>query len=129
MKVRQIYETVLYATDLAQSAEFYKQVLGLPLLRQHEIVVVFDCAPGVLLIFDPVKASQSGRDVPNHGAQGPGHLAFSVEAEEIANWRQHLADHGVAIEAEIKRGQVVSIYFRDPAGNSLELVAGQIWGE
>jgi catechol 2,3-dioxygenase-like lactoylglutathione lyase family enzyme len=44
-------------------------------------------------------------------------------------WRDHLAARGVDIEAEVQwpRGGH-SLYFRDPAGNSLELASPRIWG-
>lgn len=129
MQIQGIYETVLYASDLAGAAAFYQRVLGLRMLRQHEIVLAFDIRPGVLLIFDPEKTRQPDRSAPSHGALGPGHLAFSILPEELAGWRQHLAEHGVEVESEVARGQAQSIYFRDPAGNSLELVTGRIWGD
>ena len=127
MKASRIYETVVYAADLEAAAVFYQEVLGMELLRRHDLVLVFDCDPGVLLIFDPAKARQSGRDVPSHGPSGPGHLAFSCRSEELASWRQQLAEHGVEIEAEVDWGNARSIYFRDPAGNSLEFVGGELW--
>ena len=82
----------------------------------------------VLLVFDPTAASAAGRDVPAHGATGAGHVAFTVEAGALDDWRAWLAERGVEIEIEItwERGGV-SLYVRDPAGNSVELVDGEIW--
>ena len=46
----------------------------------------------------------------------------------IPAWREHLRQQGVAIEAEISwPSGGYSIYFRDPAGNSLELATPQMW--
>jgi catechol-2,3-dioxygenase len=118
---------VLYAQDLAEAATFYQGVLGLEMLRQHELVLVFDCGPGVLLIFDPEKARQPSRNVPSHGTEGAGHLAFSIQSADIDAWREHLVRNGIEIEMEIDRGRAYSIYFRDPAGNSLELATPGLW--
>jgi catechol 2,3-dioxygenase-like lactoylglutathione lyase family enzyme len=61
--------------------------------------------------------------IPLHGAFGPGHVAFSASDTELADW------HGVAIERTIDwPGGGRSLYFRDPAGNSLELATPRIWG-
>ena len=128
--LQRIYETVLYANDLSVAAEFYQRVVGLKLLTQNELMLVFSIGTGYLLIFDPAKSSAAGRLVPSHGCSGDGHVAFTVEESELAAWRQKLADEGVEVEMEVewsegKRGQ--SIYFRDPSGNSLELAPPILW--
>jgi catechol 2,3-dioxygenase-like lactoylglutathione lyase family enzyme len=67
--------------------------------------------------------------VPPHGARGSGHLCFRTAGEEIEAWRRDLEKKGVAIEADFEwpnGGR--SIYFRDPAGNSLEFAEPKIWG-
>jgi catechol 2,3-dioxygenase-like lactoylglutathione lyase family enzyme len=64
--------------------------------------------------------------VASHGATGAGHVAFSVES--LDGWRERFAEHGVEVEQEKewpRDGR--SIYVRDPAGNSVELVEGDLW--
>jgi catechol 2,3-dioxygenase-like lactoylglutathione lyase family enzyme len=48
---------------------------------------------------------------------------------EIPVWQEHLQRQGVTIEAQVTwpRGGH-SIYFRDPAGNSVELTTPSTWG-
>lgn len=73
----------------------------------------------VLLTFNP-KATGSEEHTP-HGATGPGHFALGIELQSLDDWRKHLVESGVEIEAEVQwphGGK--SIYFRDPAGNSVE---------
>jgi catechol 2,3-dioxygenase-like lactoylglutathione lyase family enzyme len=67
--------------------------------------------------------------VPAHGAEGPGHACFAVAEDEMDGWKARLAAAGIAIEHEQDwpRGGR-SFYFRDPAGNSLELATPRIWG-
>jgi catechol 2,3-dioxygenase-like lactoylglutathione lyase family enzyme len=56
-------------------------------------------------------------------------VAFACRNDEIDAWRKHLQSRGVAIEHEqIWPGGARSIYFRDPAGNSVELASPVIWG-
>ena len=49
--------------------------------------------------------------------------------ESLDYWRRRLRDQGVIIEKEMAwpRGGH-SIYFRDPAGNSVELITPGLWG-
>lgn len=127
MKADQVFETVIYAANLTEVERFYKDVLGLEVLRSNTLMLAFRCRQGVLLIFDPEQSSQPGRSLPSHGAEGPSHLAFAVKKDELTSWRKHLKDQGVEIEHEENWDVGQSIYFRDPAGNSLELATPDVW--
>lgn len=126
--VTRLYETAIYADDVPAAARFYAEVVGLrPIASPDAHSAAFRTPDGgVLLIFDPKRTSGSGRFVPPHGARGAGHLAFSVEA--LATAAEALVAHSVEVEREIEwpRGGR-SVYFRDPAGNSVEFVEGEIW--
>ncbi len=129
MKADLVFESVLYADDLIAAEEFYRDVLGLEVLYRSELVLAFRCGGGVLLIFDPIRSRAPGRSVPSHGAIGPGHLAFGAQADDLDLWRRRLVENGVEIESEIKWDSGgLSIYFRDPAGNSIELAPPTLWG-
>ncbi|MFB3901969.1 MAG: VOC family protein [Acidobacteriota bacterium] len=128
MEVKAVLETCLYATDLAAAERFYTHVLGLRLFsRVAGRHVFFRCGSGMFLVFNP--AATSGPGFPPHGANGPGHVAFLISSSEFEHWRQRLRSDDVAIEAEVDwpRGGH-SIYFRDPAGNSVELACAAVWG-
>jgi catechol 2,3-dioxygenase-like lactoylglutathione lyase family enzyme len=123
-----VLETILYVDDLNAALVFYRDVLGLKLYsRKDDLFVFFRCGRGMLLLFEP-NAASAGRSVPAHGAKGPGHACFAMAEAEQQSWKDHLTAHGVEIEQEViwpKGGQ--SFYFRDPAGNSLELATPKIW--
>ena len=128
-EIDRVLETVLYVDDLDAAERFYGEVLGLELdSRQAGVFVFFRCGAGMLLLFEP-GAAAGGRRVPAHGAKGPGHACFAVPEEALDGWQKHLSAAGVAIEQEVSwpRGGR-SFYFRDPAGNSLELATPRIWG-
>jgi catechol 2,3-dioxygenase-like lactoylglutathione lyase family enzyme len=56
------------------------------------------------------------------------HIAFSIPANELANWQVQLKSADVEIEGRTKwpRGGE-SIYFRDPDGHLLELATPGLW--
>lgn len=127
--IDRVLETILYVDDLDAAERFYGGVLGLELdSRKDGLFVFFRCGDGMLLLFEP-KAASTGRSVPAHGATGPGHACFAVAEDDLETWKARLAAAGVAIEQEVAwpRGGR-SFYFRDPAGNSLELATPKIWG-
>jgi catechol 2,3-dioxygenase-like lactoylglutathione lyase family enzyme len=130
----QILESSLYAHDLDAAETFYGNVLGLTkIMRAGNRHIFYRCGQMVLLIFNPdeteVPPTGDQLAVPPHGSRGPGHLCFQATAGEIDDWAQRLSNAGVGIESVVEwpRGGR-SIYFRDPAGNSLEFAEARIWG-
>ena len=124
-----VVETTLYVDDLDAAEAFYRNVLGLEVIgKEVGRHVFFRVGDGVLLAFSP-EATLKGDTLPPHGARGPSHFALGVRTEGLDEWRQRLEEHGVVIEKEMTwpRGGR-SIYFRDPAGNSIELVTPGLWG-
>jgi catechol 2,3-dioxygenase-like lactoylglutathione lyase family enzyme len=129
LRILGVYETVLYAPDPPAAAVFYREALGLEQLEDpDELSAVFRLPnEGVLLIFNPIMSSRPGRPVPSHGSAGPGHIAFALEAGAYEAVLAHLQDKGIEIEREVGWERGRSVYVRDPAGNSVELVDGDIW--
>lgn len=129
MRISRVLETSLYVDDVDAAQDFYTRVLGLELYsRAGDRHVFFQCGDVMFLLFNPEGTEKPGGMVPPHGARGAGHVAFAIAADEIAAWRERLESQGVAIEAEVtwpNGGQ--SLYFRDPAGNSIELTTPAIW--
>jgi catechol 2,3-dioxygenase-like lactoylglutathione lyase family enzyme len=125
-----VLETALYADDLDSAEVFYTTVLDLELDSKADgRHLFFKCGQAMLLIFNAgATAVQTGL-VPPHGTTGAGHVAFSVDATDLDAWIEQIESRGVDVEARVDwpaGGR--SIYFRDPAGNSLELTTPQTWG-
>jgi catechol 2,3-dioxygenase-like lactoylglutathione lyase family enzyme len=125
---RRVLETSLYADDLAAAERFYGDVLGLEaVLRQDEQHVSFRCGAAVLHVFR-LDAAQAEGSVPSHGAEGPGHVAFAVSSDVLDAWIDRFEEAGVAVEQTYTWDENVrSVYVRDPAGNSVELVPPALW--
>ncbi len=128
-----ILEAALYARDLDSAERFYGGVLGLErIMRSGNRHVFYKVGQTVLLIFNPQETEVTDPDahlpVPPHGARGPGHLCFAASAEDIAVWRTRLIAAGHPIEQDFNwPNGARSIYFRDPAGNSLEMAEPRLW--
>lgn len=134
MKVSGILETCLYAEDLDAAKAFYSALPGFVFLSEEEgRHIFFQCGDGMLLIFNPTHTSAEqtqidGNKIPLHGSFGYGHIAFSIKQNDLESWKQFLEKNEISIESEVTwPNGAVSLYFRDPAGNSLELVNPDIW--
>lgn len=126
---REILETSLYVNDLAAARDFYLSLLGLTVVDEQPGRHLFlRCGNRMLLLFRADATSDPDGTLPPHGATGPGHVAFATSQAEYDAWRTRLQEQQVPIEKEIawpNGGQ--SLYFRDPAGNSLEIATPKLW--
>ncbi len=130
-RVDRVVETCLYSPDLAAAEAFYRDVMGLETVQREEHRHVFlRCGRQMVLVFNPAVTSDEtdAFGVPRHGSWGRGHVAFAAAADEFDAWRAKLSSHGIGIEQDMlwpNGGR--SLYFRDPAGNSVELVTLKLW--
>ena len=131
-----VLETGVYVDDLDAARSFYRDVLGLPLLTEENgRHLFFRCGPSLFLIFNPdasahdMTGPEGGGVIPGHGTHGPGHMAFAIQPDTVPAWLDRLAAHNVPVESRVIKpdGRGESIYFRDPAGNSIELATPSIW--
>jgi catechol 2,3-dioxygenase-like lactoylglutathione lyase family enzyme len=131
-RVRRILETALYCGDLAQTAGFYQELLGVTPMLSGDRLVALDAGGGtVLLLFQRGNSGAletAGGLVPGHDGNGQVHLAFAVDVPELPAWESRLAHLGIEIESRVRweRGGS-SLYFRDPDGRSVELATPGIW--
>jgi len=129
LQIDSVLETCLYVEDLAAAEHFYSKVLGLERhSREAGKFAFFRVGAGMLLIFHPAASRSGSHELPNHGGSGVLHLAFAVAEASLDAWRKHLQAHGVVIEQDFvwPHGRR-SLYFRDPAGHSLELAPAHLW--
>ena len=128
-----ILETAIYAADLDAAEAFYGGVLGLEKVsRQANRHLFYRCGPVILLIFNPAETAKpvpaGALPVPSHGATGPGHVCFRVRGEQIDGIVERLQASNVPVESDfLWPNGARSIYFRDPAGNSLECAEPRLW--
>jgi catechol 2,3-dioxygenase-like lactoylglutathione lyase family enzyme len=106
---------------------FYGDVLGLPRVAGWPDGIAYRVGPGVLLVFDRARLAARPGVIAQHGASGPGHVCLRASGGAYERWREHLEAAGVEILHDHDWGGGRSFYFRDPAGNLLEIVDCDFW--
>jgi catechol 2,3-dioxygenase-like lactoylglutathione lyase family enzyme len=150
-----INHLALVCRDMARTVEFYRDVLGMPLVKTIELPAglgqhfFFDCGGDDCLAFfwfpdapEPAPGVSAPRGRPDQSeltsAIGSmNHVAFTVPAEKIEEYRERLVAAGVdctevanhddselGLSKRMHPGVYVrSIYFQDPDGILLEFAA------
>ncbi len=129
--IRGLYEAHLPVRDLSRSVTFY-QGLGLEIAQQYENVVFLWIVPKISwlgLWATDIANDREPASFPGNGR----HLAFEIAYDDIQRAGAWLREKGVTLHPHggleplepIVRPhqQNVSMYFDDPDGNALELIA------
>jgi catechol 2,3-dioxygenase-like lactoylglutathione lyase family enzyme len=129
---RGIHHTALISSDVRRTVEFYQDVLGFPLTDMFEnrdypgsTHFFFDVGGGNAIAFFDLPGLDLGPYAEVLG--GLHHCAISMAPDDWAAARQRLDDAGVPYVHE----STTSLYFRDPDGARLELIAdplGEMYG-
>ena len=130
---RGLHHTALISSDVERTVRFYQDVLGFPLTELIEnrdypgsSHFFFDIGNGNLLAFFDFPGLDVGPYAEVLG--GLHHVAISVEPQRWEALVEKLTEAGV--EHAVHSG--VSVYFRDPDGARIELIAdplGEMYGE
>jgi catechol 2,3-dioxygenase-like lactoylglutathione lyase family enzyme len=125
-----VLETALYHEGFEgeQMERFYAELLGLPVVARWPDGVALRVGPGVLLLFDRQGLAEREGPIADHGTTGPGHACLTAPGERYEAALRRLEDAGVEILHEHEWGdERRSFYFRDPAGNLIEIADGDLW--
>jgi catechol-2,3-dioxygenase len=118
--------------------DFYINILGLEFVSEEKDRHVFlKAGQSMLLIFNPNKtlddsiSNASITQLPIHGANAPPsiiHFALEIKKENYDNAKDMLNEKNIKIEKEVTwQKDTNSIYFRDPAGNLVEIITPGSW--
>lgn len=132
LKINKVVETCIYSSDLKSMKKFYVGILGLSVIQEEGDKLIFlKAGKSMLLIFDPLRTSINNDKLPTHGAMTPPsriHFAMEIEEQEYQPCKELLVRNGITIEKEvIWNSKMKSLYFRDPAGNLVELITPGGW--
>ena len=129
---RGLHHTALISSDVERTVRFYQDVLGFPLTELIEnrdypgsSHFFFDIGNGNLVAFFDFPGLDVGPYAEVLG--GLHHMAISVDPQRWQELVQRLGD--AEVEHVVHSG--VSVYFRDPDGARIELIAdplGEMYG-
>jgi catechol 2,3-dioxygenase-like lactoylglutathione lyase family enzyme len=129
---RGIHHTALISSDVRRTVDFYQGLLGFPLIEMFEnrdlpgsTHFFFDVGNGNTVAFFDLPGVDVGPYAEVLG--GLHHLAISMEPQRWQQVREEMDARGV--EYMLESG--TSIYFRDPDGARVELIAdplGEMYG-
>jgi glyoxylase I family protein len=129
LRLAGLHHITAICADLDRTTAFYRDVLGLPLVREARNDDDPDARhfwfgpPGesaTLVSFMEYPGMEPGRV----GVGSTHHFAFAVgSADELDGWRDHLRSRDVQCTDVFERGGLRSIYLRDPDGHILEIAA------
>jgi glyoxylase I family protein len=126
MRLTSLHHLTAICSDLDRTTRFYRDVLGLALIREGHNDddpdarhFWFGHPDGDLRVsFMEYPAMEAGRV----GVGSTHHFAFAVgSADELDAWRDHLRGHEVQCTDVFVRGGLRSIYLRDPDGHVIEI--------
>jgi glyoxylase I family protein len=128
MRLLGLHHVTVIVADLERTTAFYRDVLGLALVREG----VNDDDPDARHFWFGDARGTAGTlmsfmEYPQmeHGKVGVGsvhHVALSVASrEELDAWRDYLRSRGVDCTDVFDRGGLRSIYLRDPDDNIIEI--------
>ena len=128
LRISGIHHITLLCADVERSVGFYRNVLGLRVVKQtvneddrgarHLFFGDEEGRPGTLITcleYPELDEGAIGRCSTHHFA-----LSVATE-EELAAWRDYLVSKGVPVTEMLDRTYFKSVYMRDPDGHIIEL--------
>ena len=109
--------TFLYTRNLSRIAEFYENVMGLPLKLDQGACRIYGVGSDAYLGFCQ---SENARPMPDEGHQ----IILTLVTPEVDQWYEVLTEKGVAFEkppAINERFGIYHCFLRDPDGNLIEI--------
>jgi len=135
--VERIDHLVFRVRDLERSVAFYGEVLGCEVVRRRDHLGLVHLRAGASMIdlisLDGKPGSKGGHG-PGQEGRNVDHLCLRIEPFDEAALISHLTRHGVPPlgAAEVNfgaEGDGLSLYFRDPDGNGIELKGPAVGSE
>ena len=143
MRLAGVDHTARPTWKLKETVEFYRDILGLPLVHtisargwgpaSHPdfLHFFFDSGKGSTIAFfyylgsdapEGLKNRPYARPAPDDHVFDATHTAWLVDtAEELRAWKERLEAAGVEVSVETTHEVIESIYFRDPNGYFIEI--------
>ncbi|MGH2609571.1 MAG: VOC family protein [Tepidiformaceae bacterium] len=130
MRTLRISHPAISGSRNAETIHFYCDVLGMELvLRQDNLDVpweehlFFHAGNDTFIAYFVPKEGAPALPPAQSGSGHMDHLALDVDNENLSQAMARLSEAGIAFEGPVDRGYERSIYFQDPNGATVELLA------
>ena len=128
LRLAGIHHVTVLCKDVARSAAFYRNLLGMRVVKQtrneddpgtrHLFFGDSEGRPGTLITCLEYPHLDAGKV----GVGSTHHFALAVESEEeLRGWRDYLVSQDVPCSELLDRTYFKSVYLRDPDGHVIEL--------
>jgi catechol 2,3-dioxygenase-like lactoylglutathione lyase family enzyme len=114
--------TFLYTADLARTAAFYENVLGLPLVLDQGACRIYRVAAGAFVGF--CQRAESLQESYPSGSVRPTGVILTLVTYDVDEWYEQLRAQGVPFEqapALNPRFNIYHCFLRDPSGYLIEI--------
>ena len=116
--IEQVHYIRIPVKDLAMSAQWYREVLGLQLVNNTEERAIFKVNEGpFLLILVPTEDETFAHFTIDHKQE----FSIGFTSPELSKFHQHLMDNQVKVEKIKEDNGHHFFYFYDPNGNKLQV--------
>ncbi|MGH8058901.1 MAG: VOC family protein [Candidatus Entotheonellia bacterium] len=117
-RINKVGHVVLNVKDVDASVEFYRDAMGMEVMRHNEgaAFMSFGTQHHDIALFKAPEGAEKGK-------VGLNHIAFQIQGgeTELRQLYGRLLQHGAKVDHTTAHGATHSIYFFDPDGNRLEI--------
>jgi len=122
MKIKSLDHLVLTVKDIESTCKFYSEILGMEVVEFKQGRKALTFGVQKINLHKKDKEFEPKASCPTVGSSD---LCFVVDTE-LCEVEKHLKENNIElIEGPVSRtgamGEIISVYFRDPDGNLLEL--------
>ena len=115
LKVTGIDHVVLHVKDLARAKKFYVDFLGMSVEHERSWQLFLKCGSQGVALFE----ADDGEKI--HGGSEMNHMALRLKSGDYEKVKALLEAEGIKVNG--RRGDPRCIYFSDPDGHRLQLLA------
>lgn len=115
IKATGVDHVVVHVEDVSRAKGFYVDLLGMEVAHEHDGRVFLRCGQQQVGLFEGRQeaAGSAGRDL--------NHIALQVESGSYEEVKAALEAAGIAVSG--RKGDPRCIYFRDPDGHMIQILA------
>ena len=115
---------LLHVDGMERNLRFYEGVLGCTVETRIPRLGMAELRAGSshIDLVDVASAEGAWARDSGDGGRNVDHFALALHLDDVQTLRNHLTSNGIVITEEREEDRSVSLYVRDPSGNTIELL-------